>query len=76
MLRGSYDPDNEENNYHLLGGSVFLGWGASRRNRRESSSGFRPDHLQRRLQLKHWRQVRFSGGQNIYYIHCVALYDR
>ncbi|CAJ1404189.1 unnamed protein product [Effrenium voratum] len=29
----SYDPENEENNYHL------------------------PDHLQRRLQLKHWRQV-------------------
>eukprot|EP00913_Durusdinium_trenchii_P011376 g10687.t1 len=32
-LISSYDPDNEENNYHL------------------------PDHLQRRLQLKHWRQV-------------------
>lgn len=32
-LINSYDPDNEENNYHL------------------------PDHLQRRLQLKHWRQV-------------------
>eukprot|EP00435_Cladocopium_sp_Y103_P063109 s298_g24.t1 len=32
-LISSYDPENEENNYHL------------------------PDHLQRRLQLKHWRQV-------------------
>mmetsp|Transcript_89717 Transcript_89717/g.159448 ORF Transcript_89717/g.159448 Transcript_89717/m.159448 type:complete len:798 (+) Transcript_89717:111-2504(+) len=32
-LMSSYDPDNEDNNYHL------------------------PDHLRRRLQLKHYRQV-------------------
>eukprot|EP00439_Symbiodinium_sp_Y106_P003792 s3033_g1.t1 len=43
-LINTYDPDNEENNYHL------------------------PDHLQRRLQLKHFRQVCSEVIPNSLYI--------